>query len=37
MNRHTELTSLLRGLRLQAMADCVSEVALKAALSLIHI
>ena len=31
MNRHTELTSLLRGLRLQAMADCVSEVALKAA------
>lgn len=31
MNRHTELTSLLRGLKLQAMAECVSDVALKAA------
>ncbi len=31
MNRHTELTSLLRGLKLQAMADCASDVALKAA------
>jgi DNA replication protein DnaC len=30
-NRHLELTSLLRGLKLQAMADSVSEVALKAA------
>lgn len=31
MNRHTELTSLLRELKLQAMAECVSDVALKAA------
>lgn len=31
MNRHTELTSLLRGLKLQAMADGASDVALKAA------
>jgi DNA replication protein DnaC len=31
MNRHTELTSLLRGLKLQAMADCAADVALKAA------
>lgn len=31
MNRHTELTSLLRGLKLQVMAERVSEVALKAA------
>jgi DNA replication protein DnaC len=31
MNRHTELTSLLRGLKLQVMAERVSDVALKAA------
>lgn len=30
-DRHAELTSALRQLKLQAMADCVSEVALKAA------
>jgi DNA replication protein DnaC len=30
-NRYTELTSLLRGLKLQAMADSVSDVAVKAA------
>lgn len=30
-NRHADLTSALRQLNLQAMADCVSEVALKAA------
>lgn len=31
MNRYAELTSLLRGLRLQTMADCVADVAVKAA------
>lgn len=31
MNRYSELTSLLRSLKLQTMADSVSEVALKAA------
>lgn len=31
MNRAAELTSLLRGLKLQAMADSVTDVALKAA------
>jgi DNA replication protein DnaC len=31
MNRHSELTGLLRELKLVAMADCVSDVALKAA------
>jgi DNA replication protein DnaC len=31
MNRYSELTSLLRGLKLVAMADSVSDVALKAA------
>jgi DNA replication protein DnaC len=30
-NRHADLTSALRHLKLQAMADCVSDVALKAA------
>jgi DNA replication protein DnaC len=30
-NRYAELTSLLRGLKLQAMADSVSDVAMKAA------